>query len=377
MHRKRARVLDSRGRPVRGLYVRDGDFYAGFQLDGRWQMKKLQADSLTEARRERESLIAGLQEGRIAARTSETFAETFAEYQEARSLAERTRKHEQHLVNRHLGELNGRRVQDVTASEIARLLRGMREAYSPWTRVAVYRILRGTFALALRRGIVTRSPLDGLADSERPRQKNKRKVARLDDATIAKLIAAASSERYQTAIGLAGYAGLRLGEFRALQWQDVDFKAETISVLRAAEPDGTLKAPKTEAGTRTIPMLPALKRLLLVWNVRSPKSAPSDLVICTVDGKPMQERNLARAFNDAKKAAGLDATEARLSWHSLRHSYGSLLATNAKVAPTTLARLIGHADAGFTLKVYARDNRDDAAVTADVLALTREAGVGV
>jgi hypothetical protein len=31
------------------------------------------------------------------------------------------------------------------------------------------------------------------------------------------------------------------------------------------------------------------------------------------------------------------------------------------------ARVVGHADPGFTYRVYARDGRDDAAVVADVL----------
>jgi integrase len=65
----------------------------------------------------------------------------------------------------------------------------------------------------------------------------------------------------------------------------------------------------------------------------------------------------------------------RLSWHSLRHSWASMLATDLDVPATTLARLNGHADAGFTLRVYARDGRDEAAVVQDVL--TRAAAVGI
>ena len=42
----------------------------------------------------------------------------------------------------------------------------------------------GSFALALRRGIVTRTPLDGLAASEVPKQKNARPIAVPDDAGI-------------------------------------------------------------------------------------------------------------------------------------------------------------------------------------------------
>ncbi len=67
MQGKRTRALDSRGRPVPGLYVRDGRFIAGFKRNGRWTMQTLAAETLTEARRERESLLAGLREGRVAA----------------------------------------------------------------------------------------------------------------------------------------------------------------------------------------------------------------------------------------------------------------------------------------------------------------------
>jgi hypothetical protein len=38
--------------------------------------------------------------------------------------------------------------------------------------------------------------------------------------------------------------------------------------------------------------------------------------------------------------------------------------------------LVGHADAGFTLRVYARDGRDTAAVVEDVLARAAGANVG-
>jgi integrase len=376
MQGKRTRAVDSRGRPVPGLYVRDGRYIAGAKVDGRWMMQTLEAETLTDARRERESWLAGLREGRIAKPDSATFADVFAEYQHARSLSERTRAHEQHLVDRHLADLKKRRAQDVSATELARLLRDLRGRYSAWTCVAVYRILRGTFALALRRGIITRSPVDGLAPSETPKQVNARQVAVLDAATMQRLVEAGASERWRVALGLAGYAGLRLGELRALRWRDLDLKAGTLSVSRSLLPDGTPKSTKTVAGTRTIPILPALRRPLVAWRLRSPHTGPDDLVIATAEGGPVQERNLRRALDDAKTEAKLDGTEERLSWHSLRHSFASMLATDLELPATTLARLTGHADAGFTLKVYARDGRDEATLVEDVLARAASAKVG-
>jgi len=62
--------------------------------------------------------------------------------------------------------------------------------------------------------------------------------------------------------------------------------------------------------------------------------------------------------------------------HALRHSLASLLATDLELAPTTLAAIIGHTDAGFALRVYARDARDTATVVTDVLARAESVGVG-
>ena len=342
MQGKRTRAVDSRGRAVPGLYRRDDRLIAGFQCpqSGKWRMVTLWAETITEARRERDSLLAGLREGRTRAPDGMTVDVLFADYQQSRNLSERTRAHERHLFDRHLAPLRDRRAQDVTAAELARLLRGRRDRYSPWTWVAVHRIIRGTFALAVRRGVLARSPADGLAPSEVPRQLNARNIEVLDAETVARLIGAATSERWRAALALAGFAGLRLGEIRALTWADVDLETGALSVRRSMLPDGTVKAPKTDAGNRTAPIVPALRRLLVAWRLRSPHTRPGDPVVCTASGGPVQERNLRRALTDAKTAAGLDETEGRLSMHSLRHSWASALATGG-LAATTLARVHG------------------------------------
>ena len=377
MQGKRTRARDSRGRPVPGIYRRDGLYIAGAMVDGRWTMKTLEAETLTEARQARESWLAGLREGRIATPDRATFADVFAEHQDARTLSARTQKHERHLVDRHLETLKACRVQDVTATELARLLRELRGKYSPWTCVAVYRLLAGTFALAVRRGIVTRSPVEGLAPSERPKQRNAKRVRVLEPAAIDTLVRAGTTKRWRVAIGLAGYAGLRLGELRGLRWQDIDLKANLVHVERSLLPDGTAKPPKTEAGKRVVPLLPALRRLLVEWKLEAPHSRPRDLIIGTADGLPVADRNLRRALDDAKTKAKLaTGDEERLSWHSLRHSFASMLATDLELPATTLARLTGHADAGFTLRVYARDERNPETVVKDVLARASGAGVG-
>ena len=332
---------------------------------------------LTEAKKARDRYLVGLAEGRIAERDAQTFAEVFAEWQDSRSLADRTRAHEQHLLDRHLADLKTRRVQSITASEVAKVLREMRSDYSPWTQSAVYRILAGIFATAARRGTLTRSPVSGLAPSERPKQRNAKTIRRLTGGEIGTLVAAGASERWRAALGLASFGGLRLGEIRGLRWGDIDLDANMIRLERSLLPDGTAKSTKTKAGERAVPMLPALRRVLVAWRLRSPFTEADDLVIGTAERTPVEERNLRRSLEAAVAKAGIEVADGeRLSWHALRHAAISHF-EQLGVPLTTLAAIAGHADAGFTLKVYARDPRDAESMTADVLARAEAAGVGV
>jgi integrase len=52
------------------------------------------------------------------------------------------------------------------------------------------------------------------------------------------------------------YCGLRTGEVTALSWKDIDFEGHFINVVAAMESgkEDTLKAPKTEAGVRSVPI---------------------------------------------------------------------------------------------------------------------------
>jgi integrase len=161
-----------------------------------------------------------------------------------------------------------------------------------------------------------------------------------------------------------------------LRWGDIDLEGNAITVSRSLLPDGTPKAPKTEAGIRSIPLLPLLRRHLIAWKLKSPRTDREHYVVCTHDGSPVQQRNAQRALEKAKESAGLDGTEERLSWHSLRHNFASMLATDLQLPATTLARIVGHADAGFSLRVYAKDARDESAVVTDVLARATSAQIG-
>ena len=103
-------------------------------------------------------------------------------------------------------------------------------------------------------------------------------------------------------------------------------------------------------------------------------SRPSDLVFCTVAGKPLSERNIRARARLREARAKLDTPDDRLSMHALRHSFLSLAATTLDVPDTTLARIAGHANPAITMRLYARDRRDQNRVNEDVLARAAQAG---
>jgi integrase len=355
----RTRALDSKGKPVPGLYRRGTTWIAGYKLDGKWSMRNLDAKDLSAARRERASLLAGLQEGRIASRSDLSFDEVFRDWQESRSTSERTAKHERHLRDRHLKAIVGRPIQSVTASEVASVIR--MPGYSEWSRVAVFRIVKAVTGHAVVRGVLVRNPVDGLRLDEKPRQKNQRRIERLSPDAVTTLLDQAPTLRWKAALALAALAGLRLGEVRALRWADID--GDVIRVSRSALPDGSIKATKTEAGTRSVPLDPTLRAILLEWRLASKRSLDSDFVISTWNGHAVSETGVRKAL--ATASTGIETT-GRCSMHALRHSYASNLVL-AGVPVTTVALVIGHANPATTLSIYARDQRSEAQVVAEVL----------
>ena len=123
-------------------------------------------------------------------------------------------------------------------------------------------------------------------------------------------------------------------------------------------------------------LFPELRRLLRRWQIKSPYTAPEDLIICAAGGLPVMERNLRRALDAAKTASGIDGGERRLSWHALRHSAGSIWLTEYGLVHTTVSAMMGHSNPAFTLKVYGRDPRDEQAIVADVLKRAARAANG-
>lgn len=371
--RKRVRIADN-------LYERPGRtkvenrYQVGFNdLDGRWRMVTLKARNRTEARAERDDLLAKHRRGEVAAPSKITLGEIAAEYLQsveelvaAEELGERTLERYRHALNHHVVPALGTTpIQKLTADHLARFLRKKREAgLAPWTIRGILTPLRCILAVAVRDRVITESPLSRLQPKELPKGKSRSEPRTLTREEIEALLAA-SPKRYRPLLAIAVFAGLRIQEILGLTWADIDFGAGVIHVRKQLT-RGTKSSPprradlKTKAGQRDVVLLPELAALLqaLLRTTEAERGLPrtDDFVFSTSEGTPLNRNNVAkRGLDKAAEGAGLNREGVpKLGFHDLRHTFASHLIRQG-IDPVRASRQLGHARPSITLDIYAHE----------------------
>ena len=149
----------------------------------------------------------------------------------------------------------------------------------------------------------------------------------LAPAELDRLLLQGRGHRLEPAIALAALAGLRQSEFLHLQAGDVDWDASTLLV----------RGSKTHRDRR----VPINDRLLEVLKRHRPITGPIVRVV-----NPKNHSNHLRSLRLLCRKAGAP----EVSWHPLRHTFGTMLAARGVDLPT-IQRLMGHAS-GSTTTIY-------------------------
>jgi integrase len=175
----------------------------------------------------------------------------------------------------------------------------------------------------------------------------------LSASEVEALVRAAASPSDAAILATASYAGLRLGELRALRWRDVDFGKRLIHVRRSyVERDEG--APKS-GRVRSVPMIDQVGRVLDDLSRRDLFAAEHDLVFCNESGQYFDDSALRRRFYAARGRAGIR----RIRFHDLRHTFGTLA---VQVFPLSdVKAYMGHADIATTMIYVHHVPRHDAA----------------
>ena len=158
-------------------------------------------------------------------------------------------------------------------------------------------------------------------------------------------------EQQQFLIVLPLFTGMRRGEMLALTWGDVDLTANVIHITKAVEFFNgnipTIKAPKTDAGIRDLPITDDLWPYL----TRSQHAAAQYVI-----GNELQPVT-KRAFEWCFRHIPIDLHGATA--HVFRHTFATLAAS--RTDPKTLQGLLGHAKCDITMNRYAHVRQESLA----------------
>ncbi len=230
------------------------------------------------------------------------------------------------------------------------------KALAPASTDRYLAFLREVLAAAVQRGIIERSPFDGL--KRRPRSARSQVKVRITSVeTLEQLLVAAEARatsktaryNYAPIFATAALTGARIGEVLALRWSDVDLLGGKLRSAGTLQRNGEIGLPKTQAGERVVG-LPARLVNLLVQH--KPLDASDDSFVFPSQRdplKPLVYGNVrTRGWKETLRVAGLEG----LTMHDLRHAAASLLHAEGHSTPA-IARQLGHANAQVTLAVYA------------------------
>jgi integrase len=198
-----------------------------------------------------------------------------------------------------------------------------------------------------------------VARAVRPPAATRRRRRALTQAEARRLLDRAAEHRLHAFLVLAVTTGLRRGELLALRWSDIDVKQATVRVERTLfRLNGRLVfgEPKSDAGTRTVPVPPVTLRALQLHMQRQAEERDKagrrwtelDLVFPSTLGTAMEPTNVNRWFRDLRDSAGLPWVRI----HDLRHACATfMLAAGADLR--TIMETLGHSQISVTADLYA------------------------
>ena len=271
------------------------------------------------------------------------------------SLRPSTAQSSRQMIQNHIiPQLGAKRLGDLTTEDVQKLCNALRRggrldhragALSETMVRRVLSLLRQSLDAAVRARLIPANPTDGV---QLPKRRRTQKQI-LNDAQLDTLMnALEGDEDWHDFFYTELTTGLRRGEICALRWEDYDEAEGLLHVRRTLKREnGALVCgdTKTYAGQRVICLPPSTAELL-----RERKQSVFTEWIFPNALHPDQPVNPATAYDHMKrilKRAGLPA----IRFHDLRHTFATH-ALASGVDAKTLAGILGHTNASFTLDTY-------------------------
>lgn len=347
---------------VPGVFRRGGRYVVRYR-DPQGRQRQRAARTLTEARALKAQLASDIVRGEYRPTSTITFGayavSWIATYQGRTSrgirvetvedyAAELHRRAIPHFGRRRLADIAPRDIRDYAAQLSAAGLRpaSVRQAIAP---------VRALLATAFEDGEIRTNPAAGVRIAGVLREDGEPAAPKALSEDELRALLEAVAPPWRPFVEFVAHTGMRIGEAVAVRWYDVDLDARRVHVRRRWF-RGRFAPPKSTYGLRSIPLSAGMVASLEVRRNEAGAIDADALVWTNRDGRILDPSNLLeRVMKPAARAAGVPWA----SWHTLRHTCGSLLfryGANAK----QVQHWLGHHSPAFTLAVYVHLLSEDA-----------------
>jgi len=274
------------------------------------------------------------------------------------------------LVRNHLGPHFGSRdLREIKEADLLRFVSLLQtKGLAPATIKNILSFLRIVYNSLIREERLTKNPAAHLGRIMRSVQNASAKETMIRQAwsheEAATLLETCREHepKFAPLLELLFATGLRRGEALGLQWADIDFDSQKMTIRRSITSQG-LSTPKSGKSRRVV-ITPALSETLFALlsqrqRERIERGWPEtpEWVFCSRDGTRPEPRNVERVWARLRRRAQKNGVRP-FPLHSTRHSWATW-ALQAGKNIRWVADQLGHADASTTLNHYAHAMPED------------------
>ena len=318
------------------------------------------ASTYAEARKKADIALAlleaGVKENKNNTTTSEWAKKWLKDYKK-NAVGDAWYKQMESIVENHiLDEIGDKRMRDVTAADIRRLMNKKAKFSESHQRKIAQTILQ-IFSSAEENGIIDKLPTRKIKIATGSRESRTRAIT--DEERKLTLKVAEKNPDLGLQFLLMLFCGLRSQEVARVQMRDYDRSKQILTIRRARKADGSTDAPKSKSGNREIPVPNYLAERL-----NSLDKKPNEYICTSQQGKPLTKSSQKRAWHRFRRLMDIEngaevfrnhvvqTTLAEdLRPYDYRHTYCTDL-QDAGVPITVAQRLMGHSDIKMTAQIY-------------------------
>jgi integrase len=267
------------------------------------------------------------------------------------------------MLRQHIGPLLGDRLcGSLSGLEIQEWIQALKNGGTGARTLQVsFTLLNRLFEWGKVLRVIQHNPCDGI---RRPSSRRET-IEPFSREEIRKILEGTKDDRLHAMYVLAITTGMRQGELFGLQWSDIDWKANTITISRQAKDyrgKVELKAPKTAAGIRTISVAAKAIEALSARRVlvETEGNAESPHVFCTARGCIIRRTTWGKRI---WKPLLEDLAIPHRGAHHMRHTAATMMLSNG-VPPHIVAGVLGHETAETVMSIYAHFISRDSSIAA-------------